>query len=213
MPNTLPNTSQKSELSLRENMLNNIIRIELLTNDSFTLIINDIDTKFSANDEFLADVNDLSPIDLSNNIYIMNLFYRIVKRNILRNTFLSSIGISSYEPYNYIYSHLSLNPNFFTNNQTTILISLLSDYIEVETEQRSRSIIDILGTIVAIYDKELNKNVPYGFFKRLTWFGGPSDKPIIKRFTEPLEKSLIERIEELESIIIKKNYLVENVEN
>ncbi|CAG8614565.1 15747_t:CDS:2, partial [Dentiscutata erythropus] len=51
-------------------------------------------------------------------------------------------------------------------------------------------------------DNELRSNEPYGLIKRFAIFGGSPEKSLTERLKYPLEKSLIERMEYLESQIM-----------
>ncbi|CAG8629583.1 1555_t:CDS:10 [Cetraspora pellucida] len=136
---------------------------------------------------------------------------------LMDTTLLTQIGFApNYRTYNYITTNQIL-PAPGPPNTTTMVTTIRpkSAVTQVEKEQKSRTvnvmILDILGTITALYSLMLSIYVflfqrelssqPYGLIRRFVVFGGPPEKPLIERLKNPLEKSLIERIEYLESQI------------
>ncbi|KAF0416827.1 hypothetical protein F8M41_007376 [Gigaspora margarita] len=177
--------------------------------------------------------NDLLPSDFQQNLYMLPMnqsyiiYYKRIQRNVIDNNFLSRIGFPSYKTYYYLRTDITDGPILGPlNNIVEIYIRLFDNIGEIETEQRSRTIIDILGTISAIYGLMLGVYVflfqnqlggePYGFFKRFVCFGDSRNTSFIKRFKDPLKKPLstnvtesilVARIEDLESqikLLLKK---------
>ncbi|KAF0561118.1 hypothetical protein F8M41_025317 [Gigaspora margarita] len=172
--------------------------------------------------EYLTYSDQPSFVDSLNleNTYLMShysnatmCFFNRFKRQLMDTTMLTQIGFSpNYKSYHYInIAYQSFFQGTSNNTYSIMKVKPKSTVLQVEIEQKSRTIIDILGTITALYSlmmslyiflfqRELN-NEPYGLIKRFVVFGGSPEKSLKERFTNPIEKSLIERIEYLESQI------------
>ncbi|KAF0458457.1 hypothetical protein F8M41_000972 [Gigaspora margarita] len=223
-------------LSLNESLVNYIVLnlqtnyddgvyVAITINKTIDELINyELDNSFGR--QINETYKDALPIDLSNNLYYIypntnvDIYFRFIKRMTLKDSILAKLGLPIYQEVNYIVSRSNIQYNPKYNNTVLFTFNLETTDVEVETEKRDHTIIDVIGTLAAIYglitaiyiflfQKELGDNEPYGLIKRLPFFGGES-KPIREMLQDPLPTDLEKNLKKLNDRISKLEKFIEN---
>ncbi|RHZ78291.1 hypothetical protein Glove_166g113 [Diversispora epigaea] len=131
-----------------------------------------IDTIEVSNSYYLTQSN-------GTNLYFFE-FYRL-RREELDGSFFSLLGFNpTYEKYNYIESDLQLVVYNFVNGYgfyAKVPVTLKTPITEVEKEQRTRTILEVLANIAALYGVTLSTYV--------LLFGERATRPLLEKFMDP----------------------------